>query len=288
MAEVAPDKKDIAAVVVLYRPDATVPDNIASYAAQVDRVFVVDNSEEPDIRIVSRVSGLPGVTYVENGDNLGVATALNIGTRAAMSSGYSWALTLDQDSTAPAGFVDMLALCCEARVSIVAPVWQQVGGLAEPTSDECRDIDRAISSGNLLRLGALESVGGFDDDLFIDQVDHDLSFRLRLAGWRIVQARGAALRHRQGNLRRTAWGFHTTDYPAIRRYYMARNTAVMLRRYGRAFPKWAADERMQWIRDIAKILLGEPDRVTKLRMIARGRRDAAAGVLGRYTGGGRR
>ena len=110
-----------------------------------------------------------------------------------------------------------------------------------------------MTSGNLLRLGALEAVGRFDDELFIDQVDNDLCFRLRLSGWRILQARRAVLEHRQGTLRRTALGFYSMDYPALRRYYLARNTLVTMQRYGtasgrRSLPRRPWASRTDWRR----------------------------------------
>lgn len=280
----APLLSEIGAVVVLYEPDEMVPHNILSYAAQVRHVIAVDNTPSPSADLLKALAG-EGIEYIPMHHNAGIAAALNAGAKRLREAGCGWALTMDQDSGAPDSFVTRLAGCLgpgSDDVAIVAPLWEQVGGLPEEASDSVREIDWAMTSGNLLRLDALEQVGGFAEEFFIDQVDHELCFRLRLSGWRILQAGNAVLQHRQGSLRRTPLGFYVTDYPAIRRYYMTRNTLVVQQRYGVQFPEWLAAERSQWSLDLAKIMLGEPHKLDKLRKIVQGRRDARAGRLGTY------
>jgi len=47
--------REIAAVVVLYRPDDTALGNIRETVAQVDHVYVIDNTEEPGPPAPARV-----------------------------------------------------------------------------------------------------------------------------------------------------------------------------------------------------------------------------------------
>ncbi len=275
-----------AAVVVLYHPDAAVLQNLACYADQVDHVYVVDNTECPEEGLEAALGAFRHVTYLPNGANLGIATGLNIGVRAALAEGYPRVLTMDQDSTAPPGLVQALGACMDSdpAIALVSPVHQQVGGLHKPVGGGCRDVPQAMTSGNLLRGDAFQDVGGFMEELFIDQVDNEFCLKLRRAGYRVVEAGQAVLHHRVGRVRRHRFPFpcFSTNHSAVRRYYMARNRLVVGARYRADHPEYLAFELGQLAREVVKIILHEPQKCLKLRMILRGILDFRRGVLGPY------
>jgi len=277
----------IAAVVVLYRPVKDVLANIDSYRGQVDRIIAVDNSEKPGQQFVAELES-GGVTYVSLGGNRGIAAALNEGCRRARDLGFAWVLTLDQDSTATPGMVARLAACLEPPlaqdVAIVAPVWQQVGGLPVAAAEGCQELDIAMTSGSLTRQSALEELGGFREDFFIDRVDNEFCMRARRRGWRIVQRQDAVLLHRMGHLRRVTFPVHcwVSDYSPVRRYYMVRNLLEVRREYGREFPAVMALERLYWRKELVKIMVGEPHRLEKAKMMIRGWLDYRRGRFGKY------
>jgi rhamnosyltransferase len=278
----------VAAVVVLYRPTENVLTNVDSYRDQVDTVIAIDNTEVPDQQFVARLEDR-GVIYASLGSNKGIAAALNEGCRRARALGFDWALTLDQDSTATPGMVTRLSDCVElgesaGRIAIVAPIWQQVGGLPETIAEGHVELDGALTSGSLTNLFAFEELDGFREDLFIDRVDSEYCLRARRHGWRILQQRDAVLLHRMGDLRRVAFpvGFWVTDYSPLRRYYMIRNLLEVRREYGREFPAWMAIERHYWPRELVKIVLAETHRYRKARMMIRGWLDYRRGQFGKY------
>ena len=89
----------LAACVVLYNPDASVVDNIKTYASGVDEVFAVDNSDEPDAPLLDRITALAeNVTVIPMHGNQGIAVALNRGLQEASRRGYGYILTMDEDS----------------------------------------------------------------------------------------------------------------------------------------------------------------------------------------------
>lgn len=64
----------------------------------------------------------------------------------------------------------------------------------------------------VLRTLAVKAVGGFDPSLFMYYEDTDLSWRLRLAGWRIVYVPDAVVHHRHAassDRRSEMFAFHT-------------------------------------------------------------------------------
>ena len=277
----------VAAVVVLYRPDRSVLDNVASYADQVGAVFAVDNSEQPDRAFASALCGLPMVTCIANGANLGIATALNVGARTARDAGFGWVLTMDQDSTATPGMVGRLMDCAvnaTGRVGLVSPVHRQVGGVEREVASDCHEVLTAMTSGNVVSIDALESVGWFMDDLFIDQVDNEICLRFWREGLRVLEAGDADLVHRVGDVRKHRFPYpaYSSNHSAIRRYYIARNRLWVGRMYESDHPEFGRFERAQLRKDILKIMLYERDKGRKLAMIWRGWRDYRAGRLGAY------
>lgn len=88
-------------------------------------------------------------------------------------------------------------------------------GLGEPDDErfaEPVEVFGFSGGAAVLRTLAVKAVGGFDADLFMYYEDTDLSWRLRLAGWRIVYAPDAVVRHRHAATSDPAsemFAFHT-------------------------------------------------------------------------------
>ncbi len=286
---------DIAAVVVLYRPDRDVVRNIATYADHVDTVFAVDNSEVPAADVLEALRELEGVRLVPMDGNRGVAAALNAGAALASEAGHSWILTMDQDSTADPGMVPALVACLTSPetglpqddIALVAPSCHEVGGSSTPPySGACRDVTTVMTSGNLLRLSAWRDVGPFMEELFIDLVDYEYDLRLARHHYRLVQTGAAVLHHRLGDMHRHRFPIpaFTSDHSPLRRYYITRNRFIVTREYAHDFPCFARTEMWRLTRETIGILLYEPSKIAKLRMTWRGYRDFRRGVSGPYGG----
>lgn len=87
----------------------------------------------------------------------------------------------------------------------------------------------------LVRMGALASIGGVPSRFFCYYEDTDTSWRLRLAGWRIVPVPKAVAAHRHGaSTRPGSWRFHRWN---------ERNRLSML---GRCAPA------VVWLRELAR------------------------------------
>lgn len=278
----------IAAVVVLYNPTAAHIANIDGYCRSVETVFAIDNSEEPDPAIAAQLSGLTNVEYIANHDNLGIARGLNMGAELALGAGFDLLLTMDQDSEVTAGMIEALLGCLAAvgrgRAGIVSPVHQLEETLVSHQAP-WEEVEVTMTSGNLLNLEAYRAAGPFNDDYFIDYVDHEYCLRLRQHGYRIVQANDAVLRHRLGVMtwhrflhKRIKLGNH----PPIRRYYSFRNRFHLHSRYGRDFPSCFRYFYREIAQEVAAVVFLETQAMEKLRMMLRGYLDYHRGVFGRF------
>jgi rhamnosyltransferase len=287
MPEVA--TRDIAAIVILYRPGAGVPSDIALVAAQVDHVFAMDNTEQPDPALANELSRFANLTYIALGDNLGVAAALNRGMERVRASGHSWALTMDQDSTPEPDMVERMLACLIAdedpdTIGILSPSHHQVGGNPPEFTTGCVPALTAMMSGNLLRVSAWENAGPFMEELFIDRVDTEYCLRLATRGFRVMVAADAVLHHRVGDTRRRRFPYPAfpSNHSPLRRYYITRNRFAVSRLYASDFPDFGRFERRELIKETVKIVLYESSKVAKLRMTWRGYRDYRRGVTGRF------
>jgi glycosyltransferase involved in cell wall biosynthesis len=279
----------VSALVVLCSPAKDVLTTIDSYRDQVDTVIVLDNREEPDGQLAAELESR-GVIYVSLGGNTGTAAALNEGCRRARSLGFDWVVTLDQDSTATPGMVSSLFACIELEqpladeIDFVAPVWRQTGGPPGAAGGCSLDQDGAFVSGSLTRLSAVEELGGFREGLFVEHVDSEYCMRAQRRSLRIVQRQDAVLLRTDRCLRRVTFPIPcwVTDYSPMRRYYMIRNFFQVKREHGREFPAWVVREHRYWRREILKIMLAEPHRIEKAKVMIQGWLDYRRGRLGRY------
>ncbi len=281
---------DIAAIIVLYHPDAGVISNVSAIAAQVDHIFAVDNTEAPDPAFVEVLRATPGLTYVPMGDNLGIAAALNRGVEQVRDASYPWALTMDQDGTPESDMVAALCRCAETcettlPIGILAPMHVRHGGPEVKHGIGCHSTLTAMTSGNLLNCAAWEAIGGFDEGLFIDSVDHEFCLRLHRSGHAVMRCREARLLHRLGET--TRHDFIVTAYASnhspLRRYYITRNVFEVTRRFREDYPEFRRREMRRMRRELGKIVAYEDHKAAKLLMAWRGYLDYRRGVTGRYT-----
>ncbi len=90
----------IVGVVVLYNPDESIIKNINSYINDIEKLYLVDNSENKNHDLINKIMSISDkCIYVDNNGNQGIAHALNVGARLAIENGADWLLTMDQDTS---------------------------------------------------------------------------------------------------------------------------------------------------------------------------------------------
>ena len=282
---------DVAAVVVLYRPEPDMVFNLSGYASDFGRVWAIDNSEEPDAQIVAAISAIPKVEYVSMHGNSGLGAALNAGIERAKDAGFEWAVTLDQDSSPAARMLFELSRCASScsdthEVGLISPVLRLENGQEAIGHEGCRDALTAITSGSLVSVSAWEKVGRFDKGLFIDQVNHEFCLRLHAAGLAVLECGLAFLEHRMGDMRqrRLLRPVYVSNHSALRRYYITRNRFAVGNRFRGQFPEFWAREMSAQRNELMNVVLFEDHKLAKLRMSWRGYRDFRRGVSGPYPG----
>jgi rhamnosyltransferase len=286
----------VCAVVVTYKPEPYVVENLRKVRPQVEHLVVVDNgSSALNLAPIGSAGHDLDFEIIENGSNLGIATALNVGIRRAESLGAKWVLVLDQDSGVTDGFVRQLLSDFEFHAasgtvkSIVPRYIDPKSGVERAFGlDSDGAVFIAITSGSFFPIEVFAECGYFEDKLFIYTVDDEYSLRLRLKGYKIMQSRTAVLLHASGFpvfyriFGRTI--FRASNHSPTARYYLNRNRVWMIRVYGAKFPAWTYAVLLAFIRETLKILIAEPSRWLKIGRTAQGIYDGLLGRMGKKDG----
>ena len=112
----------LSAVVVFYNPSKENIKNIDNYLDSVDRVYVVDNSDDDIIRVESNKK----IEYIKLKENKGIAYALNRGAQEAIKEKYKYLLTMDQDSKITKKIVEemkefLIANKDDKKIGLISP-----------------------------------------------------------------------------------------------------------------------------------------------------------------------
>lgn len=285
-----PSAANVCAVIVTYFPDEGFEGRLQTILAQVARLLVVDNT--PDAVPLSQgmiTSWGERLHYIANHNNRGVAAALNQGLEYASQINCKWLLTLDQDTQ---WYPDMVATLLQVH-EVCEPEAVVIGGnyfdsqnhqLKVPIGGEteCLEQTTVITSGSLVDVGVARAVGGFREDYFIDQVDHEFCLRVRAHGYRVVISRKPVMEHsvgEPGGTRLPLLGI-LPNHPPLRKYYIARNTVVTVAEYWNREPDWCLRRSVRLLLGLLLMATLEKQRIAKVRAFAAGFMDGMRRSMG--------
>ena len=279
----------IAGVVIAYYPDyKKLRLNLESYIENIEQLFIVFNSPVSLEDANSIVSGHQNIELIYNNDNLGIATALNQTVLKAVNLGFEWLLTMDQDSFFESDqFFSAFSKNSKNNVAIFSPNPELSTVSKDEDSDLAEEILCVITSGNLVNLKIWETIGGFEETLFIDEVDNDYCLKAVLNGFKILRFKNIPLIHELGQNKEVSFLFKKYTiiiHPPVRSYYIFRNNLYIFSRYKNKFPGFVRSRKTMLIKNFVKILLFSNERAQNVHFIIKGIRDYFRNVYGPYNG----
>jgi rhamnosyltransferase len=235
-------KESSFAIIVAYYPKS---DHLSRNCAVLSRsanVIIVDNTPNG-----TEVECPDCFKWISNRDNLGIATAQNIGIRCALTFGAERVAFFDQDSEISEDLLPVLLeslirnkckmvvpVCEDSRTKVESPSYKlnKIGWpypIFSLKSPIIVKVDLAISSGSLITVGVFKEVGLMDDALFIDYVDFEWCMRLRHHGISIFVEPAAVMTQTIGDYYIEVLKWRTVLHSAQRSYYRVRNAFLLFR-----------------------------------------------------------
>ena len=287
----------VAAIIISYNPDNNLLDSINLLINQVEKIIIVDNGSESEkkknINLIKDINN-EKIKIIFNQENLGIATALNIGVKDALKQGYNWILTMDQDSKVSSNMIEKMfevySTIDESERKDILSIFpnfvdERIQSIEENSEMNAYEyVDADITSGNLLKAEVFDKVGFFDDSLFIDLVDTDFCMRLNEENIKMIKVRDAILYHSLGESQtvKSIFGkFNTSNHSALRRYYMTRNRLYTWEKYKDLNSFTLNRDKKLFKKEFIKIIFGENDKIYKIKMVFKGYKDYKKGIRGK-------
>lgn len=286
------------AIIVTYNANLKAIETLLeAVTPQVNKVFVVDNTEKNSDDLHKKVISFSKATFIPVGQNKGIAYAQNIGIEKAILKGAEYVILLDQDS---APYPDMVAqllnqleisknnypkigaigpVCIDPRnstnLSFIASKFGFPYRFNPLTSNSALNVVRLgflISSGSLISVDCIKDVGGKRSNYFIDHVDTEWCLRARASGYTLLGSTDSFMSHSIGDETRKLGLFFSRNIPyhsPLRDYYMFRNTFLVLRDV-KSFFNWKIALIFRLIQFMAYFLIFVPDRMLRLKFMLKG------------------
>ncbi len=217
----------ILAVIVLYNRELSQSQSVSSLCAilkenpgwaQHFSLVLYDNSPHPQSHALA--ADFP-IDYVHDPSNGGLARAYNYALARAESEEREWLLLLDQDTSPTREFLSELletvtTLHATSEVAAMVPklmvqgvihspatqfidlMRRQFQAAKEPIGKEVVGVQQqplnAYNSGATIRVSAMQAIGGFPAEFWLDFLDHAVFHALHVHGYRMYVLR-ATLAH---------------------------------------------------------------------------------------------
>jgi len=260
----------------------------------LDPLILVDNtpSGHPALRGITPPSS---ITVIANRNNGGLAGAYNAAIDRInidySDAGYVMFLDEDSDVDAIKPFLDSQVTreyLERDDVAAVAPLYiDRATGLPgahiqlarltykilprdlpEPT-----EVSFLINSMSLWKLLALRRIGRYNIALAVDHIDTDYCLRAKMQGYKLILNPTVKFWHSIGMRRQYrffGWILQSGGHNSARREMIGRNTVILARHYGLAFPSFAILCGARLVYECIGILLVESNKLIKISALLKG------------------
>ncbi len=275
----------IAAGIVTYNPSIErLKENIIHIINQVDILYIYDNASLNIVDIKNLIQDYTEIVLLKSDKNNGIAYALNVILENCIKDQISWFLTLDQDSVCPNNLIDAYLAYVEfediGMMTLQVKVQDRIIQ-SQQTHHDYEFVSKCITSASFVNSKICESIGGFDNTMFIDCVDHEFSKRMVLNGFKILKVNTVYLEHELGSstpikitvifnkIFKTKVLYHS--YSPFRVYYLIRNNLYYLRKFKGYLTKEENNYSIKTILGVSrKAILLEKKKMRYFTVIMRG------------------
>ncbi len=235
------ESKMVYALVTLFNPANDDIKNLKFLAEQVDKLFICDNGEN-DNRNAVRNMEESRYKYYYNNENLGLSKAFNVVLKDKTNNFHEddFIFFFDQDTRIGKDHVSKMIDVYHkieeiySNIGVLGTLYSNSEGkvdvhrMKKKIIDGCYEVRNVITSSMLMKYGVLESIGFWNEDIFLDLADFDLCWRLGHKGYRCIVTSKSIINHTLGNGKR-GFVFHKTwgSEAPIRDYYQTRDGLLL-------------------------------------------------------------
>lgn len=263
----------LGAIVILYNPELDeAVSNIDKYIHNIDLLIVWDNTPG-GTKNIEKIFQYKNIIIQGTGKNEGISKALNQSFRELEKKGYDYVLTMDQDSIWEdfKKYKSNIERNLKKKYGVFAPQIKANGIVLRVNNTM-----NVITSGSVISMNAYKEIGGFNENLFIDEVDNEFCFRLIRNNYKIKLFQSIYLNQIFGSPKDKGFiNKYTSNYSAFRTYHQIRNRIWVWKEYKDIISvKYIL--RTLWVQIIRRtfiILLVEDSKKSKLLAIIRGIKD---------------
>jgi rhamnosyltransferase len=247
------------AIIVTYNPETQLLYKLINVISlQVNQILLVDNASNSDPLENLSDELKKQIEYIQFDDNLGLGIAHNRGIDYAEKHNFSHVLIMDQDSVPAEDMVKKLyqaeqqlinkgiqlaavgpnfvSLHDDDETTYIQEVEGQYSSIACQTNEFIETV-HLISSGSLIRLSVIQTIGKMDEQLFIDSIDIDWGLLAKSKGYLCYAICNAIMHHQLGDNKIFVklWNKHIVTHSPLRYYYQFRNAIIL---YQRSYVTW--------------------------------------------------
>lgn len=289
---------DILAIIICFHPDhRRLRDLISNISWNVSKIILFDNG---GVNPAELIDVADKVKIESRGRNVGLGEALNFACDAGVRGGYRFVVSFDQDSSPPREMIDLLRRELlvyqdkDARAIAIGPqLIDRRNGHEEVMPFICfngfkalkwsgegtRPVSHLITSGCMIDVSCWGTVDRFLDDLFIDYVDNNWSWRAGRRGYVLLGTSLAKMPHELSEGIEQIGAFSTNKYSPLRRYFQMRNSAYHL-----FHERLTLAQRLYVLRSMAvtfvSAMISDPSSLRSLSQCIRGLGHGLVGRLG--------
>ena len=179
------------------------------------------------------------VLYIRRNKNIGLASAFNYCVQNYGHSDSDIYMLLDQDTKVKSSSLVESYLLSNLDLvkhnNIVGIIGTKPWQKTLASDDQFgRKVSWVINSGMLFSKKVWQSIGGFDESFFVDDVDHEFCLRASSFGISTILVNNNAFIHEIGRPKYHAFfnkKIKISRHPLWRRYYWARNRTILFLRH---------------------------------------------------------
>lgn len=266
-------------IVVLYNPlIEEVKKNIRTYIEELDLLICIDNSNCDNGMNFNNEK----IVYLPQNKNIGLSKALILGCEYAISNGADILVTLDQDTFfEKKSLAKLIDRVVKDKNTVFVPNIKRITRdkffrrIAENVPIYiCKDMEVpwAITSGTTFSVDLYKKVGGFDEKLFIGQIDQDFCTAVYSSYNKIIRIGDSYIYQELGNATIHKIIFKTVYAPnlnAMRYYYVFRNERYLRKKWGVKYKR----NRVSLYKYILVVVMFEKNKYSKIMAMLRGYND---------------